>query len=67
MKHRVLILSTSAGSGHKSAAAALEKVFQRSPQVEELVNLDALERTNELYRAFYSDLYYSVKRDTGIW
>jgi processive 1,2-diacylglycerol beta-glucosyltransferase len=39
VKHRVLILSTSAGSGHKAAAAALEKVFQRSPQVEELVNL----------------------------
>jgi processive 1,2-diacylglycerol beta-glucosyltransferase len=63
VKHRVLILSTSAGSGHKSAAAALEKVFQRSPQVEELVNLDALERTNELYRAFYSDLYLRLVQE----
>jgi len=63
VNHRVLILSTSAGSGHKAAAAALEKVFQRSPQVEELVNLDALERTNELYRAFYSDLYLRLVQE----
>ncbi|MFQ3683584.1 MGDG synthase family glycosyltransferase [Roseiflexus sp.] len=63
MKHRVLILSTSAGSGHKSAAAALEKVFARSPQVDELLNIDALERTNELYRAFYSDLYLHLVQE----
>lgn len=63
MNHRILILSTSAGSGHKAAAAALEKVFQRSPQVTELVNLDALERTNELYRAFYSDLYLRLVQE----
>lgn len=63
MNHRILILSTSAGSGHKAAAAALEKVFRRSPQVAELVNLDALERTNELYRAFYSDLYLRLVQE----
>jgi|OM-RGC.v1.001824065 processive 1,2-diacylglycerol beta-glucosyltransferase len=63
VNHRILILSTSAGSGHKAAAAALEKVFRQSPQVAELVNLDALERTNELYRAFYSDLYLRLVQE----
>lgn len=64
MKKRVLILSTSAGAGHKAAAAALEKVFQTSPLVEQVVNQDALEHTNPAYRAFYSDLYLRLVKDS---
>lgn len=64
MKKRILILSTSAGAGHKAAAAALQAVFERSPQVEHVVNQDALERTNPAFRAFYSDLYLRLVKDS---
>jgi len=64
MTQRVLILSTSAGSGHKSAAAALEKAFRQSSQVGEVTNIDALEHTNELYRSFYSDLYLRLVKES---
>jgi processive 1,2-diacylglycerol beta-glucosyltransferase len=66
MKKRVMILSTSAGAGHKSAAASLEKVFQSSPLVERVVNHDALELTNPAYRAFYSDLYLRLVKDNPV-
>src|SRR5690349_5121905 len=35
MKKRVLIISTSAGTGHVAAAAALEKAFRTDPRVGE--------------------------------
>src|SRR5436190_15134240 len=61
---RVLILATSAGSGHITAARALEKVFRQSPQVAELVNKDALEFTNQAFRDFYSEFFQAlVKRN----
>ncbi|MEN9937487.1 MAG: hypothetical protein RLZZ387_4066 [Chloroflexota bacterium] len=63
MSKRVLILSTSAGAGHKAAAAALHKVFKRSPEVEQVVSQDALEHTNPAYRAFYADLYLRLVKD----
>jgi processive 1,2-diacylglycerol beta-glucosyltransferase len=66
MQKRVLILSTSAGAGHKAAAAALQKVFEQSPLVERVVNQDALERTNPAYRAFYSDLYLRLVKDSPV-
>jgi processive 1,2-diacylglycerol beta-glucosyltransferase len=66
MNKRVLILSTSAGAGHKAAAGALQKVFERSPQVEQVVNQDALERTNPAYRAFYADLYLRLVKDNPV-
>jgi processive 1,2-diacylglycerol beta-glucosyltransferase len=66
MNKRVLILSTSAGSGHKAAAAALQTVLERSPQVEQVVNQDALERTNPAYRAFYADLYLRLVKDNPV-
>ncbi|HEX9370047.1 MAG TPA: glycosyltransferase [Roseiflexaceae bacterium] len=61
MAQRVLILSTSVGSGHKLAAAALEKVFHRHPDVE-VVNQDALELTSEAYRAITADSYLSMAK-----
>lgn len=62
-KKRVLILSASAGSGHKSAANALEKVFGQSPEVAEVLNRDALELTSDTFRNLYADLFLDlVKR-----
>jgi processive 1,2-diacylglycerol beta-glucosyltransferase len=63
MKPRILILSTSAGAGHVAAAKALEQVFARSTDVEEVIHKDALEFTNQTFRDFYSELYLTlVKR-----
>jgi processive 1,2-diacylglycerol beta-glucosyltransferase len=57
MGKRILILSASAGTGHLRAAAALQKVFEQMPEVEEVRSLDALKYTNRLFRDFYSKLY----------
>ena len=57
---RVLILSTSAGTGHIRAAEALEKVFRQQPGVGEIRNVDALRFTNRLFRDFYSKLYIQL-------
>ena len=64
MGKRVLVLSTSVGSGHKSAASALEARFRAAPGVGEVQNLDALELTNDTYRALYSDIYLQTVKDT---
>jgi processive 1,2-diacylglycerol beta-glucosyltransferase len=57
MKKRVLIISTSAGTGHVRAGEALTKVFGEHPKVGEVVHSDALDFTNKLFRDFYSKLY----------
>ena len=61
-KRRVLILSTSAGTGHVRAAQALEKEFARDPRVERVIHEDALKFTNKLFRDFYSTLYLKLAR-----
>lgn len=66
MKKRVLILSTSAGSGHKAAASALEKVFRQSPEVAEVVNKDALDLTNETFEKVYSDLFLDLVKNNPL-
>ena len=60
MKKRVLIMSASAGTGHIRAAEALEKTFAADPRVAEVINNDALQYTNKLFRDFYSKLYQSL-------
>ena len=60
MKKRVLILSTSAGTGHVRAAEALAKAFAEDPRVEAVENADALKFTNKLFRDFYSKLYIQL-------
>lgn len=60
---RVLILSTSAGSGHIAAARALEKVFNASPDVEQVVNKDSLEFTNQTFRDLYSDFFLRMVKN----
>ena len=60
---RVLILSASAGSGHLSAAAAIEQRLNKLDAVSDVYNLDALDFTSDAYRTLYSDLYFRlVKR-----
>jgi processive 1,2-diacylglycerol beta-glucosyltransferase len=62
MKKRVLILSTSAGTGHVRAAEALEKEFAQDPRVGRVIHEDALTFTNVLFRDFYSKLYVKLVR-----
>ncbi len=57
MKHKILILSTSAGTGHVRCGAALEKAFSSKPGVAAVKHFDALDFTNKLFRDFYSKLY----------
>ncbi|MEI6066929.1 MAG: glycosyltransferase [Methylococcaceae bacterium] len=59
-KKRVLIMSVSAGMGHIKAAAALEKTFAADKRVVEVINNDALQYTNKLFRDFYSTFYTSL-------
>ncbi|KIE58381.1 galactosyldiacylglycerol synthase [Methylacidiphilum kamchatkense Kam1] len=57
---RVLILSTSAGTGHVRAAEALEKAFLEDPRVGQVICVDALKFTNKIFRDFYSKLYIQL-------
>lgn len=62
MNKRVLIISTSAGTGHVRAAQALEKEFASDPRVGQVIHEDALNFTNKLFREFYSTLYLKLVR-----
>ena len=53
-------MSVSAGMGHIKAAAALEKTFATDKSVVEVINNDALQYTNKLFRDFYSTFYTSL-------
>lgn len=58
----MLIISTSAGTGHMRAGEALHKVFREQPEVSEVVHKDALEFTNAFFRDFYSKFYTGLVR-----
>ena len=45
-------MSVSAGMGHIKAAEALEKTFAADESVVEVINNDALQYTNKLFRDF---------------
>lgn len=60
---RVLILSTSAGTGHLRAAEALQRAFKLDPRVDEVRHFDALRFTNKVFTDFYSTLYTTLVRD----
>jgi processive 1,2-diacylglycerol beta-glucosyltransferase len=62
MKKRVLIISTSAGTGHVRCGEALEKAFGEDPRTAEVLHEDALKYTNKLFRDFYSTLYARLVR-----
>jgi len=61
MSRRVLILSSRVGSGHITAAAALERVFRRIPNVE-VCNLDAMDLSTRLHQITYTGLYFPMAR-----
>ncbi|NTV99710.1 MAG: glycosyltransferase [Oscillochloris sp.] len=62
MTKRVLILSASVGSGHKSAAAAIEEVFRTQHGVE-VRNEDALKLTSRIYQVTSSDVYFALVKE----
>lgn len=62
MKQRVLVLTASVGSGHNSAAAALEQIFRQAPGIAEVRTIDALALTGDTYRSLNSDLYFTMVR-----
>jgi processive 1,2-diacylglycerol beta-glucosyltransferase len=62
MKKRVLVISTSAGTGHVKAAEALVKAFAEDGRVGAVEHQDALHFTNKLFRDFYSKLYIQLVR-----
>ncbi len=55
-------MSAGAGTGHIKAAEALELSFAADNRVAEVVNNDALQYTNKLFRDFYSGFYTSLVR-----
>ncbi len=60
MSRRVLILSAGIGSGHNTAARALEVRLQADPDVERVRRIDVLESTNDLYQNLYDDAYFDL-------
>lgn len=46
--------------GHIKAASALEKSFLTDPRVGEVINNDALQYTNQIFRDFYSKFYLKL-------
>ncbi|GAB2592167.1 MGDG synthase family glycosyltransferase [Microlunatus antarcticus] len=60
MSSRVLVLSASVGAGHTMAADAVAAAFRTHPDVEEVMQLDVLRTTNEVYRLLYDDGYFAL-------
>lgn len=60
MERKVLILSAGIGSGHNSAASALEFVVRNQLEVDQVRTVDILESTPELYRSLYDDGYFKL-------
>jgi processive 1,2-diacylglycerol beta-glucosyltransferase len=61
MSRRVLILSSRVGSGHITAAAALERAFQQFPSVE-VCNVDAMDLSTWVLQVTYTGLYFPMAR-----
>jgi processive 1,2-diacylglycerol beta-glucosyltransferase len=57
---RVLVLSASVGAGHTMAADAVAAAFRARPDVDEVMQLDVLRTTNEVYRLLYDDGYFAL-------
>ncbi len=57
---RILILSAGVGSGHNSAAAALQRACASRSDVEEVRVLDVLEQSNALYRDLLGKGYFAL-------
>ncbi|NJN16690.1 MAG: glycosyltransferase [Oscillochloris sp.] len=62
MARRVLILSASVGSGHISAAAAIEQALRTYPDMQ-VENRDALKLTSRIYQVTASDAYFALVKE----
>ena len=59
-RKRVMILSAGVGSGHNTAAAALESEFRRRRSVEAVHQVDVLDLTSDLFRTLQDDAYFGL-------
>src|SRR5262249_59885286 len=57
MAPRILILSSSVGSGHVRAAEAVELALRQTAPDATVKNVDVLRLTNRLFRFLYGDTY----------
>ncbi|HEX7264835.1 MAG TPA: glycosyltransferase [Candidatus Dormibacteraeota bacterium] len=57
---RVMVLSAGVGSGHNTAAAALEAEFGRRRNVEAVQRVDVLDLTSDLFRTLQDDAYFGL-------
>jgi processive 1,2-diacylglycerol beta-glucosyltransferase len=57
---RVMVLSAGVGSGHNTAAAALESEFGRRRSVEAVHAVDVLDLTSDLFRNLQDDAYFAL-------
>lgn len=60
MAERTLILAAGVGSGHNSAARAVEDALLASGQGGEVRRIDVLDTTNELFNRLYDDAYFAL-------
>ena len=63
---RVMILSAGVGSGHNSAAAALEQACNARDDVDEVVVVDVLQESSALYRDLLGKGYFALV-DSAPW
>jgi processive 1,2-diacylglycerol beta-glucosyltransferase len=67
-KHKVLVLSVGAGSGHNRCAQALEKAFLQDDRVERVEYVDCLDHTNIAFKELYSRQFLKVVQNaTNLW
>lgn len=59
---KLLILSTSAGSGHVTCGNAIARTASNDPRFHLVRHVDALEMSNRWFRDFYSRLYAELVR-----
>jgi processive 1,2-diacylglycerol beta-glucosyltransferase len=55
-----MVLSAGVGSGHNTAAAALESEFGRRPNVEAVQGVDILDLTSDVFRTLQDDAYFAL-------
>ncbi|HBX82357.1 MAG TPA: galactosyldiacylglycerol synthase, partial [Propionibacteriaceae bacterium] len=60
MAKRILILAAGVGSGHNSAAAAIEKAMVDIPDAGQVQRLDVLTTTNDGFNLLYDDTYFAL-------
>lgn len=59
-RKRVMVLAAGVGSGHNTAAAALESEFGRRRNVEAVQRVDVLDLTSDLFRTLQDDAYFGL-------